>query len=259
MLAEHGSRGATHDQTHQVPEARVKTPYGLEVVESCLSCRLRRDRAFCRFSAAPLRAFSEISHPLSFPGEAILLLEGQIPRGVFVLCSGKAKISTTSPEGRVLMLKMVEPGEVLGLNAVVSGRPCELTVETATPCLVNFVEREPLLFFLRNEGEAGLHAAQALSREFQSVHRDIRHLVLARSSAGKLARLLLSWMPADESGKSEITIHSDLTHEEMAHMIGASRETVTRVLSELKKKQLIHLEGSTLVIRNPSALQALAA
>jgi CRP/FNR family cyclic AMP-dependent transcriptional regulator len=53
-------------------------------------------------------------------------------------------------------------------------------------------------------------------------------------------------------------VRSGLTHEEMAQMIGASRETVTRLLSDLKKKQLIRLEGSTLVIRNRTALEALA-
>jgi CRP/FNR family transcriptional regulator, cyclic AMP receptor protein len=85
--------------------------------------------------------------------------------------------------------------------------------------------------------------------------------VLARSSSGRLARLLLSWSPGlqHETAKTEIRIRSSLTHEEMAQMIGASRETVTRLLSELKKKELIRLEGSTLVIRNRSALEALAA
>ena len=55
----------------------------------------------------------------------------------------------------------------------------------------------------------------------------------------------------------EVRVSSGLTHEEMAQMIGASRETVTRLLSDLRKKQLIRLEGSTLVIRNRIALEAM--
>jgi CRP/FNR family transcriptional regulator len=110
-------------------------------------------------------------------------------------------------------------------------------------------------------GELGLHSAQALSREFQSAYRDIHELVLARSSAGKLARLLLSWSGdrEREAGAREIRIRSSMTHEEIAQMIGSSRETVTRLLSELKRRELIRLEGSTLVIRNRTALEALAA
>src|SRR5437870_6306570 len=105
----------------------------------------------------------------------------------------------------------------------------------------------------------GLHSAQALSREFQSAYRDIHDLVLARSSAGKLARLLLSWTPIREKVEpSEVRVRASLTHEEMAQMIGSSRETVTRLLSDLKRKELIRLDGSTLVISNRNALQAIA-
>jgi CRP/FNR family transcriptional regulator len=69
---------------------------------------------------------------------------------------------------------------------------------------------------------------------------------------------LLSWT-SENLDQKEIRIESDLTHEEMAQMIGSSRETVTRLMSQLKRQELIRLEGSTLVIRNRSALQALAA
>jgi len=191
----------------------------------------------------------------------VLFVEGQMPRGALVLCSGKVKLSTTSREGKVLILKMAEAGEVLGLSAVISGTCYELTAETAGPCQVNFIEREALMRMVERNGELGLHSAQALSREFQSAYRDIHDLVLARSSAGKLARLLLSWTTGreKENAASEIRIRSSLTHEEMAQMIGSSRETVTRLLSDLKKKEFIRLEGSTLVIRNKTALEALAA
>jgi CRP/FNR family cyclic AMP-dependent transcriptional regulator len=239
----------------------MNTPYGLEIIESCVACKLRRDKWFCSLSPEVLKSFSAASHLSTYPGGAVLFVEGQMPRGAFVLCSGKVKLSTTSREGKVLILKMATPGEALGLSAVISGTCYELTAETAGPCQVNFIERDALTKLLDKHGELGLHSAQALSNEFQSAYRDIHDLVLARSSAGKLAKLLLSWTTGrdKENGACEIRIRSSLTHEEMAQMIGSSRETVTRLLSELKKKELIRLEGSTLVIRNRTALEALAA
>ncbi len=239
----------------------MKTPYGLEIIESCVTCKLRKDKWFCSLSSEVLRSFSGSSHLSTYPGGAVLFVEGQLPRGAFVLCSGKVKLSTTSREGKVLILKMAEPGEALGLSAVISGTCYELRAETAGPCQVNYIEREALMKLLQQYGELGLHSAQALSGEFQSAYRDIHDLVLARSSAGKLAKLLLSWTTGREieNGACEIRIRSSLTHEEMAQMIGSSRETVTRLLSELKKKEFIRLEGSTLVIRNRTALEALAA
>jgi CRP/FNR family transcriptional regulator len=241
--------------------AMMNTPYGLEIIENCVSCKLRKDKWFCGLSPDVLKSFSAASHLSTYPGSAVLFVEGQTPRGVMVLCSGKVKLSTTSRDGKILILKMAEPGEALGLSAVISGTPYELTAETVGPCQVNFMDREALMKLLDKYGELGLHSAQALSREFQSAYRDIHELVLARSSAGKLARLLLSWSGDNErdSAGREVRIRSSMTHEEIAQMIGSSRETVTRLLSELKKKELIRLEGSTLVIRNRPALEALAA
>lgn len=239
----------------------MNTPYGLEIIESCFTCKLRKDKWFCGLSPDVLRSFSAASHLSTYPGGALLFVEGQLPRGVFVLCSGKVKLSTTSREGKVLILRLAEAGEVLGLSAVVSGTCYELTAETAGPCHVNYVERDALLRMMSKNGELGMHTAQALGREFQTMYRDFHELILARSSAGKLARLLLSWTPGREreGGAGEIRIRASMTHEEMAQMIGASRETVTRLLSELKKKEFIRLEGSTMVIRNRTALEALAA
>lgn len=239
----------------------MKTPYGMEIIDSCLTCRLRKDKWFCGLSPDVLKSFSAASRLGTYPAGAVLFVEGQMPRGAFVLCSGKVKLSTTSRDGKVLILKVAEAGEVLGLSATISGTCYELTAETAVPCHVNFVERDAMLRLMEKSGEMGVHVAQALSVEFQSVYRDIHELVLARSSAGKLARLLLSWTPGREreAGGSEVRVRASMTHEEMAQMIGASRETVTRLLSELKKKEFIRLDGSTLVIRNRTALEALAA
>jgi CRP/FNR family transcriptional regulator len=240
-----------------VEEEGMNTPYGLEIVESCQKCSLKHEGYFCNLSLPVLKAFNGISHQTTFPGGATLFVEGQSSRGVFLLCSGKVKLSTSSRDGKVLILKMATAGDILGLSAVASAQPYEVTAETAVPCQVNYIQREALLALLERFGEAGLRSAQALSREFQSAYRDIHDLILARSSAGKLAKLLLSWTPPVDTGAKEIRVRYGLTHEEMAQMIGASRETVTRLLSDLRKKQLIRLEGSTLVIRNRTALEAL--
>jgi len=237
----------------------MNTPYGLEIIDSCLNCKLRKEHSFCNMSYGLMKTFSAINHQCTYPVGAVLFVEGQMPRGAFMLCSGRVKLSTTSREGKVLILKIAEPGDMLGLSAVISGTVYEMTAESSTPCQINFVDREALIEFIGKNGEAGLRAAEALSREFQSAYRDIHDLVLARSSAGKLARLLLSWTDGRDQAEREIRVHSSLTHEEMAQMIGASRETVTRLISDLKKKDLIRLDGSTLVIRNKMALQALAA
>jgi CRP/FNR family cyclic AMP-dependent transcriptional regulator len=236
----------------------MRAPYGLEVIENCFECKLRRGNSFCNWSDDVLRDFSAISHPSTYPGGAVLFIEGQPARGALVLCSGKVKLSTTSREGKVLILKIACPGEVLGLSAILSGVPYEVTATTSTPCRLNFIRGELLISFFRRHGEAGLHAAQAVSKEYQDACEDIQEILMAPSSTGKLAKLLLSWTNGRTNGDRQARVRSVLTHEEMAQMIGSSRETVTRVLSDLKKKQLISLEGSTLVIHDLLRLEELA-
>ncbi len=238
----------------------MTTPYGLDVVDNCVGCTHFKPGFFCGISHPAVQALNEVSHKSILPAGAILFVEGQSPRGMFILCAGKVNLSTSSREGKILILRTADAGEALGLSATVSGMGYEATAETATPCQLNYVDRKHFLDLMSSHPEVGMHAAQSLSRDFQSAYRDIHDLVLTRSSAGKLARLLLaqSTALADDAEPAETRVHASMTHEEMAQRIGASRETVTRLLSNLKRKQLIRLDGPTLVIRDRIALQALA-
>jgi CRP/FNR family transcriptional regulator len=242
---------------HRV-ETPMNTPYGLQVVEDCSTCTLKQKGWYCALSQDVASALNHSSHRTTYPGGAILFVEGQAARGALVLCSGKVKLTTTSKEGKVLIFKMVEPGEVIGLSAMISADAYQMTAETVGPCLVNFVDREALLRLMERSGELGLRSALAISRDFQAVCHDVHDLILARSSSEKLARLLLSWTSRDLAPNQAVRIHAPATHEEMAQRIGASRETVTRLLSNLKKRDLIKLEGSTLIIKNRAALETMA-
>jgi CRP/FNR family transcriptional regulator, cyclic AMP receptor protein len=253
-----GSGCATRQKRSITKETDMNAPYGLEIIDNCAECASTNPGFFCGFSDSALQSLNQVSHKSVLPTGAILFVEGQSPRGMFILCSGKVNLSTTSREGKILILKTAAAGEALGLSAAISGMGYESTAETATPCQLSFVDRQHFLDLMQSQCEVGMHTAQSLSRDFQSAYRDIHDLVLTRSSAGKLARLLLAHSPTQGVEAVETRIHSAMTHEEMAQRIGASRETVTRLLGNLRKKHLIRLDGPTLVIRDRTALQALA-
>ena len=245
-----------NDNQNQL-ETSMKTPYGLQMIDDCDTCTLKKSGWYCSLSENVARTLSRASHRTTYPGGAILCVEGQVARGAFILCSGKVKLTTTSKEGKVLIFKTIAPGETIGLSAMISGEPYQMTAETVGPCLINFVEREALLRLMEQSGELGLRSALAVSRDFQAACRDVHDLILARSSSEKLARLLLSCASHDAPSE-HVRLRTPVTHEEMAQRIGASRETVTRLLSNLKKRDLIKLEGSTWVIKNRNALEAMA-
>ena len=235
------------------------SPYGMEIIESCLTCKLRADRIFCDLSPAALQNFENIKFASAYPQGAVLFVEGQMPRGIFVLCKGTVKLSINSPGGRTMIVKLAEPGEVLGMSATISGKPYEVTAETIDPCQINFVKRDDFLKFLKDDVEACFKVAQQLGEKYHNACKEVRSLGLSHSAAEKLATLLLEWGAKNgESAKPEPRLKIRLTHEEIAQMIGTSRETVTRLFAELKKRQIVQSKGSTLVIRNSSALKDIA-
>jgi CRP/FNR family transcriptional regulator len=235
----------------------MSTPYGLQIVENCLICKLRHSGFFCDLPKDSLEALEKIKYASAYPQGAVLFVEGQSARGVYIVCAGRVKLSTTSRDGKTLILRIAQAGEVLGLHASVSGKPYELTAETLQPCQLDFIKRDDFLRFLQEHGDACLRAAQHLSENCQNAYEMIRSLGLSHSVSEKLARLLLEWATDGEQTKDGIRIKVSLTHEEMAQLIGTSRETVTRVLGEFREKQLAHLHGSTLLIRNKPALEKL--
>jgi CRP/FNR family transcriptional regulator len=236
----------------------MKSPYGLPCVESCLSCELRSDSFFCSLPKESLEAFNQIKHGAVYPAEAVIFVEGQIPRGIFVLCQGQVKLSTTSREGKTFILRIAKAGEIIGLHSVVSGQPYELTVETMKPSQLDFVGSDEFLRFLKTHGDACLRAAQHLSRDCLDAYNVVRSIGLSRSAPAKVAKFILDYVADEDVKKGAIRAKLALTHEDLSQLMGTSRETITRVLAEFRKKEIVELKGSTLIIHNKSELEKVA-
>jgi CRP/FNR family cyclic AMP-dependent transcriptional regulator len=234
------------------------SPYGLEVSDSCLECKIRSSGYFCEFDAELVKAFESLKYATVFPKGAVLFVEGQSPRGVFMICSGRVKLTTCSVDGKALITRIAEGGEVLGLSSAVSGRTYMVTAETLVPCQVNFIKRDDFLRFLKENGAACLRVAEHLSNNYNNAFEQVRSLGLSHSASEKLAKLMLEWCAKDgKETAAGIGLKLTLTHEEIAQLIGASRETVTRLLADFKRKQMISVKGSTLIIRDKPKLLAM--
>lgn len=229
----------------------MPTPYGLTIIDNCLTCPVREEHLFCNLPPAAVQKLNQIKSTAVYPKSAMLFIEGQQPRGVFVLCAGKAKLYTSSRDGKTIIVKLSEAGDVLGLNATISNRPYEVTAEMVEPGQANFIARDALLQFLKEYGEVAVRVAEQLSRNYYTAYEEIRTLGLTTSPSEKFAKLLLAWTSATDPPHLKMI----LTHEEIAEMIGTTRETVSRLFSDFKKKQLVQLKGSTLIIRNKPALE----
>jgi CRP/FNR family transcriptional regulator len=225
----------------------------------CTNCEYRSLRVFCNLSSEALQDLETIGVHASLPKGTILFQEEDPSQHVSILCEGQVKLSCTSREGKTLILKIAVPGDVLGLGAVISNTPYEVTAEAIEPILIKNLRKNVFLAFLeRHGGEAGIHAAKSLSEEYKTAFFDARRLALAPSAAGRLASVLLEWGRSTSCGQPVMKFTMSLTHEELANLAGTSRETVTRVLGKMQKEKLIQINGSSVTILSPEKLQLLS-
>lgn len=196
---------------------------------------------------------SNVSNLNSLHGRGkIIFAEGEPARGIYILRTGRASVSITSSEGKVVTLRTAQAGDVIGLNSVLRGASYDTTIKTLAPCRTDFIARAELIDLL--EKPAGVKAMLTiLSGELTELTNRTRSLLLPQTASGRLAKLLLDW--SKESNATRI--EKNFTHEEIAQMICSSRETVTRLLASMGRRQIIEIGSGSILIRDPAALEAM--
>lgn len=211
---------------------------------------------------SPLRAIpgiDRVSRSRIYARGAVVFHEGHIARGVYVLSSGRAKVSISSADGKKVIIRIARGGEVLGLYAGLTGRSFEATAEMVEGGCVDFISRQDLLGLLGSQNTFGLDLVEMFSRQFSDFVDHTRMLTLSETALEKLSRLILRWgRDFGERTSEGIRVHTVLTQEEIAQIIGSSRETVTRLFSVLKRDRIIRVKRDALWIRDSEALASLA-
>jgi CRP/FNR family cyclic AMP-dependent transcriptional regulator len=226
--------------------------------------RVRTDLPFCGLKGETLAQFMAIAPEISRSRGETLFIEGETPKYVFLICSGRIKLSVSSREGRTAILRIAGPGEILGLTPAMSGTANETSAEAVELCRVKAIRVSDFLQFLQKYPEASAEATRYLLREYRVVLNNVCRLALPNTVAGRLASLLLEWLDSRHT-----TTASDgrfdnrrfivaLTQEEIASMTNTSRETVSRVLHQFQQEKLISIKGAAMTILQPKALQELA-
>ncbi len=227
-------------------------PYNLKVIENCFGCVTKEEGLFCQLPASTLSELNNLRQTTFYPRGALLFVEGQPTRGLFIICAGQAKLYVNSAEGQSLTLRTIDPGEVLCLSSLIADEPYPATAETLCPSQVGFLPRLGFLQLMRAYPDVSLRVAKHLSMEISKAWQQTRMLALAPDTHAKLTQFLLNF--ADKHGQDtseglRITLY--MTHEEIARNIGASRESVSRILSDWKQRGVIRVSGGMLTIPQP--------
>jgi CRP/FNR family transcriptional regulator, cyclic AMP receptor protein len=227
-------------------------------MSKCLNCRHADKHAFCSLGAEARAFFEANSLNMEYPRGSALFREGDTTAAIFVVCSGKVKVSATSRDGRTMILRVADAGDVLGMSAALTKGEYEVTAEALEACHAKVLHLRHLTHMLKQYGDASLGAANALAIDYRATFDEARLIALSASPAGRVARLILDW--ADDARKnSNDFITMSLTHEEVASMTATTRETVTRTLGKFRKEKIISTRGVSLTILQPRALERICA
>ena len=224
----------------------------------CENCKLKQNGFLCHLTPAAAKEFESIKLSSRYPEGSILFLENEKARGIFLVCSGKVKLSVSSRGGKTLILQIASPGEVIGLSASMSGTPYEVTAETLHPSEIVFIRREDFMQFIHRFPEAYEAVIRQLNLQYGRACEQLRTIGLSTTVHEKLARLFLHWSSGEQPSTEINQIKVPLTHEQIASCLGSTRETVTRTLSDFKHRHLVTLRGTTVMIPDRSALIAIS-
>ena len=191
------------------------------------------------------------------PG-TVLFVEGQTPQEIFFLLAGHVKLYMNSNEGKRLTVHMAGPGELLGLPSVFTAAPHRASAETLYPSRVASVGCADFLKFLFIHPSASQAAARELGDLCDHTYTRLRTIGVTPSNRAKLARLLLEMSAQGKHTDRGTQIHLALKHGEIAECIGTCRESITRILRDFQRWQVIELRGSLLTITDMSALEQCA-
>lgn len=234
----------------------MKTAQAFQTQHKCTGCGLRGEGFFCDLKPRVLEAFEALKITTTYPRGATLFNEGEIANGVYMLCRGRVKLSAYSSDGKALILRIANAGEILGLSATIGNTPHKATAEVLENCQINFVRKPDFLRFIREHADAGFNALRQLSNNYHAAYTQVCSLGLSNSVGDKLAKLFLNWCEPMHVSEGRVHLKVSFSHEEIAEMIGTSRETVTRLLKDFRQRDLISLKGSDLYINDLHRLEA---
>jgi CRP/FNR family transcriptional regulator len=187
----------------------------------------------------------------------VLFFEGNACAGIFFVKSGWIKLYRTSDSGTVQSLEVLGPGEACTCNPGARDWICALTGQALTPCTVWFLPKEDYVKLVESSPEVSHLLNRIFAEKLQRAGSSIAELS-SEDSRKRLAHLLLELLAkGGRKGSTRGVISVPLTREELAEMIGTSRETVVRQLYELRREKLIDIQSRKIVVLDPLGLKNL--
>ncbi|MDI6710032.1 MAG: Crp/Fnr family transcriptional regulator [Bacillota bacterium] len=215
-----------------------------------LTDQLKRVTLFADLPPEALAAVASLTRERPYRKGHIIFLEGEPGEAVFLLRRGRVKLTRRTADGREHTLHLVNPGEVFAEVVIFDGGPYPATAEVIEDAVVGIIANRDLDRLTLEQPSLALAFLKIMARRLRQAQDKVMSLALHDVTRRVITGLL---MLAEDYGVPEAggtRINLDLTNQELGNLVGASRESVNRTLSELRQAGLIELDRQRIVIRN---------
>ena len=205
---------------------------------------------FSELSDSTLEQISKLGVKKKFPKDSIILFEHETGSALFVIVSGKVKVSRVSEDGKEVILTILGDSDFFGEMAILDGLTRSANVTSMEDSELFIIQRKDFLELLQIHPEVSIALLQELTQRLRAADMKIKSLSL-KDAEGKVATVILQL--ADDLGKIKqgtVEIEKLPFQQDLANMAGTSRETISRTLHSFAKKGLVELDGSKLRILN---------
>lgn len=218
---------------------------------------LKHIRLFDDISPSEMQQMERITRMETVKKRQPLYLQGDPSSNVYLLKQGRVKIANTAPSGKEVTFDILEPGEVFGELDVLEGAPRSTSAETLDDTLICVIPRKDFDQYLAMHPNVTVKLTKLIGLRLKKIQSRVEDLVF-RDVPARLAHLLMELSKSDGTKAPQgIRLRARLTHQEMANLIGCSRETVTATLSQFRDDGLIQMDGRTLIIMDSKGLSKL--
>jgi CRP-like cAMP-binding protein len=216
---------------------------------------LQRINLFKEIPADDMEELARVTRMELAKKKETIFLPGESSQQIYLLKTGRVKISRISEEGRELTLALLEPGEIFGELEILEGSARDTIAEAMEESQLCVIQKEQFLSLIRKKPELSFRLTKLIGLRLRRIESRVEDLVF-RDVPSRLAHLIIQL--SEEYGKATpdgIFLDIKITHQEMANLIGSIRETVSATLGEFKKEGLITFEGRKIIILRPELLK----
>lgn len=219
---------------------------------------LKHIRLFDGMTPSEMQEMERITRMQEVKRRQPLYLPGDPSSNVYLLKKGRVKLANTGASGKEVTFDILEPGEVFGELEVLEGLPRETAAEALDDAMICVIRREDFDRYLETHPNITVKLTKLIGLRLRKIQSRIEDLVF-RDVPARLAHLLVELSKSAGVNEREgIRLRAKLTHQEMANLIGCSRETVSTIIGQFRDQGLLHIDGRTITLLKPDLLSRIA-